>query len=348
MDRDAGGREIARGRELQGLAVIERHHGLHRALAESALTEELGAPVVAQRPGDDLGGGSGTLVNKHGDRRTKREVARHRLHAEARLLRAAFRRDDDAFLEERVRDFDRGIQDAARIVAQVEHETTQPACGLLLERANRGLGVCPGRFAELRDAQITVAGLEYLVAHGMNGDQCALNRELERLRGRFTADGELDDRAGLAANGCDRVGEAIGPGRTAVDLEDRIARMDPRPRGWRTVDRGDDLEHVGIERDLDADAGVIALGRDPEVLEFLRVHEGRVRVELADHAADRVRHQLVVVGPVDIVLVDQAEDLGEQAFVVRRDVRGVAVVARVPEGAGGEHDAHETAQQADQ
>ena len=51
VDRHAGRREVERGRELERLAVLERHDGLHRALAECLLAEQLRAAVVpAARP----------------------------------------------------------------------------------------------------------------------------------------------------------------------------------------------------------------------------------------------------------------------------------------------------------
>ena len=144
VDRHAGRREVARGRELQRLPVLERQHGLHRALAESLLAEKLRAPVVAQRPGDDLGRGRRAFVHQHRDRRAAREVALHRFHAEARFRRAPFRRHDRAVLQEGVRHLDRRVEHAARVVAKVEHEAAQLAARLAA-RARGARPACPAR-----------------------------------------------------------------------------------------------------------------------------------------------------------------------------------------------------------
>ena len=83
------------------------------------------AAVVAQRAGDDLGARCGPAIDEHDDRRAVECIARGRIHLEPRIGRAAFGADDHARVDELVRHVGRGLQHAARIAAQVEHETAQ-------------------------------------------------------------------------------------------------------------------------------------------------------------------------------------------------------------------------------
>jgi hypothetical protein len=69
------------------------------------------------------------------------------------------------------------------------------------------------------------------------------------------------------------------PQQLAVDRQDRVARPYAGARRGRIVERRDHGEQVVLDRHLYADAGVISLGRDLEVVELVLAHEGGVRVE---------------------------------------------------------------------
>src|SRR5439155_75605 len=68
LDRPAARREVARGREPQRRAVVERQDGLHRALAEGRGTQDEGALVVLERARDDLRGAGAPTVHQHDHR----------------------------------------------------------------------------------------------------------------------------------------------------------------------------------------------------------------------------------------------------------------------------------------
>ena len=55
-------------------------------------------------------------------RRAAQQIAGRRIHAESRLGGAAVGGDDHAALEKAVGDFDRGLEHAARVVAQIDDE----------------------------------------------------------------------------------------------------------------------------------------------------------------------------------------------------------------------------------
>jgi hypothetical protein len=66
-------------------------------------------------------------LNQHDERRAVDEVAVRGVHAEARLGGASVRRHDDTRAQEVIRDRHSGVEDAARIVSQIEHQTPDSA-----------------------------------------------------------------------------------------------------------------------------------------------------------------------------------------------------------------------------
>ena len=139
LDRAARRRVVARrGQPQRAVAVAERDDGLHRALAEGARAEDGRALVVLQRAGDDFRRRGRAAVDQHDDRLAVGDVARARRVALRLVGVAAAGRDDLAALEEGVGDRDRLVEQAARIVAQVEHEALELVVrDLLLDVADR-------------------------------------------------------------------------------------------------------------------------------------------------------------------------------------------------------------------
>jgi hypothetical protein len=78
--------------------------------------------VILQRTGDDFRGRSRTAVDQDDQRLALGQVARPGVEALGFLGIAATCRNDLAPIEERVRDRDRLIQEAPRIVAQIDDE----------------------------------------------------------------------------------------------------------------------------------------------------------------------------------------------------------------------------------
>ena len=76
LDGAARRREVTRSRELDGAALRERHHRLHRALAEGAPAQQHGAVVILQRAGEDFGRRSRGAVHQHDHRHARQHFAR--------------------------------------------------------------------------------------------------------------------------------------------------------------------------------------------------------------------------------------------------------------------------------
>src|SRR5712671_7058406 len=125
IDGYPGRRVIERRCQLDGAVPGQGNDGLHRALAESRASHELRTMVVFEGAGDDLRRRCRSTVDQYHDRRAIERVAGRRIHFELGLRRAPFLRHDDALVEESVGYRDRGLEHAARIVAQVEHQSLE-------------------------------------------------------------------------------------------------------------------------------------------------------------------------------------------------------------------------------
>ncbi len=62
-------------------------------------------------------------------------------------------------------------------------------------------------------------------------------------------------------------------------MGDDVAGADARLRGWRFVDRRDDLDQAIFHRDFDAESAEFAAGLHLHVTEAFRVHVARMRIE---------------------------------------------------------------------
>src|SRR5579883_2450539 len=118
--REVIGRDRERERAAEGL---EGYDALDGALAERALADEEGEPVLAERPGEDLARARALVVHEDRDRvalalgTTRRlEGLAHDGHSRPHGDDLLLRRD------ERVGDLDRLLEETARVVAEVDDE----------------------------------------------------------------------------------------------------------------------------------------------------------------------------------------------------------------------------------
>ncbi len=258
--------------------------------------------MVLQRAGDDLGRRGGAAIDQHDERLVLGEVARARVEALRLLGIAAARRDDLAPLEERVGDRDRLVEQAARIVAQIDHVALELLVrDLVGDVADRLLEAVGGLLVELGDADdADVVALDAR-AHRAHADDVAHDRHFDRLLDALARDLEADLGVDLAAHLLDRLIEREALHRLVVEMRDDVARAHARLGGRRVVDRGDDLHQAFLHGDLDAEAAELAARLHLHVAEALRVHVARMRLD-----------QLAVVRLLDIVRAHALEDVAEQ------------------------------------
>ncbi len=300
--------------------------------------------VILQRSRDDLGGGRRGAVHQHHHR--------HRLHGPGKLVEevvlegaahviflgggeahlgvvgASVGVDHEGVLRQERRGYrDRGVEEPARIQAQVEDEALQVAVGLLVEVVQGHHQVLAGVLLELRDADEAVARLEHPRLHALHLDHVAAHDDLERLLLVLAHDGELHVGVGLAAHLLHGVGEADALQRHFVELDDEIARLHPGAICRRVFDGRDHLHETVLGADLDAEAAEFALGADLKVAIGFLVEERGMRVEAGEHAVDGFLQQLLVFDGLDVVALDAAEHFTEEPQVVDRqhECRSLAI-----------------------
>ena len=187
-------------------------------------------------------------------------------------------------------------------------------------------------------------------------------RDLERLRAleALAQDLDRDLRALLAAHQVHGLEQRhvlaraarLGPVRRLLggaDRRDLIARLDARLRRRRALDRRDDLDVAILAlADLDAEPVELAPGVDLHLLVGLGVEEGRVRIELGEHAPHGALHQRALVDRLDVVAAHEVQHAREhrEIFVARRREAAGAAREHARDG-GGQHAREEREEETD-
>ena len=176
LDRAPGGSVVARRRQPQRRMVVERQNRLHRSFAEGLRAENHRALLILQRARDDFAGARAAAVDQH----------HHRIVIEILLLvrevflllifLAPLRVDDQPAVEKIVRNLHRLVQQSARIVAQVEHDSLELAVVLRFELVDRLLHSLARVLLEGGDADVSVAAVERLRLDRLNLDHVARER----------------------------------------------------------------------------------------------------------------------------------------------------------------------------
>jgi hypothetical protein len=143
--------------------------------------------------------------------------------------------------------------------------------------------------------------------------------EAQRLAASAPHDADRDRRAGCAAHPIDGFRDVALLDRHVVDGHDDVARQDSRGGGGRARERLDDRDLAVVDTHIEADAGVVARGADPDLLVLSRIEIARMRVELLDDAADRALDELTIVDAGDVLAAHAFHDLGDEGHRVRRD-----------------------------
>ena len=282
--------------------------------------------VVLQRAGDDLAGRGRALVDEDDQRHLLHRVRQapqrigaattlvvlgRRLERRLRIGKLAVGRDDDRVgRQERRRDRDRALEQAARVVAQVEDEALQVRV-LLVQVLQLVDEILDGAILELADTQPRVARLDHLGADALGADLLADDVDREGAPLALAEDGQHDLGVRLAAHALDGLVDRQALDQRVVDLGDEVAALQAGAKRGRAFDRADDLDQAVFHAHLDADADEAAGRGLAEFLEGLLVEVLRMRVEAGDHAADRVADELLLVDRLDVVALDHAEDRRE-------------------------------------
>src|SRR5262249_38254032 len=155
---------------------------------------------------------------------------------------------------------DRLVEQAARVVAQIEDVALHLVGVALAELADRLLELVADLGVELADADVADVVALLAPAHRAHLDGLARERELERLARALAPDLGAALRAPRAAHLPPRWLQRGALDRVAVELGDHVVRLDAGARGGRVVDRRDALDQAVLHGDLHAEPAELAVG----------------------------------------------------------------------------------------
>ncbi len=128
-------------------------------------------------------------------------------------------------VEQLVGDLDRGLEHAARIVAQVEYQAARPGAEIAAQARDAGGEIQRGGIAEGGDARVDEAAVEFHHRHAVHFHLRALHGELQRQRRTGAHHRQLDARTARAAH-AGHCGVEIVAHRQAIDGGDQVAAAD--------------------------------------------------------------------------------------------------------------------------
>jgi hypothetical protein len=242
---------------------------------------------------------------------------------------------------------DGGVEQATRVVAQVQHQALEGrALVLFLEILESGHQVLAGMLLELGDAHVAEIGLHQLLLDALDLDDRAGEGDGQGLGLALAHHGEHDVGAGLAAHLLDRVVQGHALHRAVIQLDNEVAALDAGLEGGGVLDGGDHLDEAVLHAHFDAQAAEFALGAHLEFLEGFVVEIGGMGVEAGQHAVDGLGDELLVLDRLDVVTLDLAEDFAEGAQILDgqrlRLPLGVGRIVQGQRGAEDDADADET------
>ena len=322
----AARRVVARRGDLQRRVRAERAHGLHRTLAERLAAHDGGALVVLQRTGNDFAGRGRAFVDQHHHRHglERRGQALERIGpAPAHVIfrtglvdRLAFfdlavgghhRR---AFGQESRRHRHGRIQQAARIVAQIQHDALDVRV-FLVRVFDLADEVVHCAFLELAQAHPQVARLHHLDLDGLRADFLTCDGHGERAVLIAAQNRQAHGGARLATHALDGFVQRQALDRRVVHARDQVAGLQACAVGGRAFDGRHHAHQAVFLGDLDADADEAPGRAFTEFLEALLVEVLRMRIQAGNHARNRISDEFLLIHRLNVVRLDHAEHRGQ-------------------------------------
>ncbi len=296
LDGDVAGGEVLGDGQLEGgriliglVRVVHVVEHLHRALAEGLPADHQRPVVVLEGAGHDLAGRGGVRVHDEHQRNVD-DVAGlgvgllHLVDGDRGVVGVADRLLDHALGEEQVGDLDGLVEEAPRVVAQVEDDAGEVAAGLGTLGGQRLLEVAGGVSGELGEPHVAdVAGQEPRLRDRLHVDHLAGHAELPRLAaGPLHRDRDLGLRA--PPQPVDGLLQVEVHGGLLVDAGDDVLGLDAGPLGGGVLEHLHHREGAVAHADDEAEAAELAPGLELHLLRVLGLEEDGVRVERGEHA----------------------------------------------------------------
>ena len=161
----------------------------------------------------------------------------------------------------------RAVEQAARIVAQIQHQALERFLVLLVEAVQRLGQILAGMLLELGDADIAIARFDQFGFYALDFDHGAREGDDQRFGFALADHGQGDLGAGLAAHAFDRIIQRQSLDRGFIQLDDQVAAFYAGQECGRILDRGHHLDEAVFHADFDAQAAEFTLGADLQILE---------------------------------------------------------------------------------
>ena len=94
-------------------------------------------------------------------------------------------------------------------------------------------------------------------------------------------------------------------------MRDDVARQNAGARSGRVLDGGNHLGHAVFAADFNAQSAKTALGHGFHFLEGIGIQIGGVRVQVVEHAFDRIADQGLIGQGLHVCILDGGKHIGE-------------------------------------
>ena len=338
LNEPAARRVVVRRRQREAGAAADAIHRLHECFAERGLADEHPAIVILQCARHDFRCAGAVAVGNHDNRQVDELAVFGRPIILVRVRDAAARVDDHlALRQELVGHLDRLVERTAGVAADVEHETTHP---LGRQIPKRPLEIAVGVLAEILQLDVAGGRIEHEVG-GDRGNVDFVARHFERNQLIVAAAPERDvDRRPLrTAQLLHRLFGGPALGVLVADARERVAASYAFLVGRRAFEhaRRDDVA-VGGALNLDAEAVVAAFLTLAHLRVGFRIEEARMRIQRAEHAANRAVDEAVGFDSPDVVRLNRVERDGERLVIGSLVVDGQCAPAEEPADESGNDD----------
>ena len=230
--------------------------------------------MILQRTRHDFGCRSRAAIDQHDHRLALRQIAARGVEPLTILRVASARRNDLSLFQEGIGHLDRLSEQAARVVAQVQHNAADIVdAAQFLDRLLQSLfQVRIGLVVEGRHTQDNRIA-HHTAAHRCQLDGVADDRDVERIGHAFAHDGQHDFRPDRPAHLFHGLVQQQPHQVFTVHLGDEIARLNAGRGCGRVIHGRDDFHKAVFLRDLDAQAPEFAARLHLHVVEIIRRQE---------------------------------------------------------------------------
>jgi len=254
--------------------------------------------MILERPGNDLRGAGAASVDQDDDRVVGLLLTKRGLEELVRLRHSPpggnYQRLGGRVADEAVGHLHRRTQQAARIEAEIDHETFQPTSTgpEILECLPE---LVAGMLLELGDPDQAVARFQNAGLDALDPDDVARKPEGQLPGGIAPQNGQRDPCPLFPAHPLDRSRDAHAVSRHPVNAPDMIIGLNAGPEGGGIVDGCDDRQAPLLQPQLNPDPAEGPRHLHLHLVERFRRQIRAMGIESSQHAVNHAFDKLLVI-----------------------------------------------------